>query len=121
MNIGRRFLVSVALLMPVFPAFGHHSAAQFDFSQNVEVEGVVREIQVRNPHIMLILTVTGEDGTVKEIEYEGHSRNNVFRRGWRQDDIHDGDRLTIRIAPLRSGSDEGGYITGFMLENGKEF
>lgn len=102
-------------------AAAHHSAAQFDFSETVLVDGTVVLIEVRNPHIKLIMGVEDASGQPREIEYEGHSRNNVFRRGWRPDDIEVGDEITIGIAPLRNGSDEGGYITSFKLANGKEF
>lgn len=106
---------------PVLTVVAHHSAAQFDFDQTVHVDGVVELIEVRNPHVKLVMRVTGDSGQVKEIEYEGHSRNNVFRLGWRPGDIEVGDRLTIGIAPLRSGSDEGGYIKSFKTSEGKEF
>jgi hypothetical protein len=102
------------------PAAAHHSAAQFDFSQTVMIEGTVRVIEVRNPHVKLILDVEKEDGTVKEIEYEGHSRNNIYRRGWRPEMVEVGDSLTIGIAPMRDGSD-GGYVTSFKLQDGSEF
>ena len=105
----------------IAPVWGHHSAAQFDFGQSVPVVGTVTVIDVRNPHIRLVLEVRNEAGQTKEIEYEGHSRNNVFRRGWRPNDIEVGDELTIGIAPLRDGSDEGGYITSFKLADGTEF
>ena len=61
-------------------ALAHHSAAQFDFAQTVRVEGVVKEMRVANPHTALFLEVTDGKGT-RVIEYEGHSRNNVYRRG----------------------------------------
>lgn len=97
----------------------HHSAAQFDFGQTVKVEGVVKEISVANPHIDLVLEV--DDGKGKrEIRFEGHSRNNVYRRGWRPDMVHVGDSITIEIAPTRSGED-GGYVKNFILADGTEF
>ncbi len=102
------------------PSLAHHSAAQFDFGQTVMIEGTVKFIDVRNPHIKLILEVENEDGELKEIEYEGHSRNNVFRRGWRPDMLDVGDTVTIGIAPMRDG-EEGGYIKDFHLQDGTVF
>jgi hypothetical protein len=78
----------VALLALALPAsvavWAHHSAAQFDFGQTVRIEGVVKEMRVANPHIALYLEVKDDKGA-RVIEYEGHSRNNVYRRGWRPD------------------------------------
>ena len=100
-------------------ALAHHSAAQFDFAQTVRIEGVVKEMRVANPHIALFLEVTDPKGT-RVIEYEGHSRNNVYRRGWRPEMVHTGDTIAIDIAPTRTGED-GGYVKTFILKGGKEF
>jgi hypothetical protein len=100
-------------------AVAHHSAAQFDFAQTVRIEGIVKEMRVENPHIALFLEVTDEKGT-RVVEYEGHSRNNVYRRGWRPDMVHTGDALNIDIAPMRTGED-GGYVKTFITKEGKEF
>jgi hypothetical protein len=100
--------------------FAHHSAAQFDFSQNVPVTGKVVHVDVANPHIDLILEIRSEDGTTREVQFEGHSRNNVYRRGWRPGAINEGDEITIFIAPMRNGED-GGYIQEFSLADGRTF
>jgi hypothetical protein len=100
-------------------ALAHHSAAQFDFGQTVTVAGVVKVVSVANPHIHLVLDVDDEKGQ-REIEFEGHSRNNVYRRGWRPDMLNVGDTLTIEIAPMRSGED-GGYVKNFVLKDGTRF
>ena len=111
---------SVALLSWAAPAvWAHHSAAQFDFGQTVKVEGTVKELKVENPHTALVLTVTDDKGS-RDIRFEAHSRNNVYRRGWRPDKVHVGDKITVEIAPTRSGED-GGYVKSFILADGTEF
>ena len=100
-------------------AWAHHSAAQFDFAQTVRIEGVVKEMRVANPHIALFLEVADAKGK-RVIEYEGHSRNNVYRRGWRPEMVHDGDKISIDIAPMRTGED-GGYVKTFITKDGTEF
>jgi hypothetical protein len=116
--IGSALLALAATTGPM--ALAHHSAAQFDFAQTVTVEGKVTMIEVRNPHIKLILEVAAEDGKAHEVEFEGHSRNNVYRRGWRPDSVAVGDTIAIDIAPLRDGS-EGGYVKDFKLPDGTTF
>jgi hypothetical protein len=101
-------------------AWAHHSAAQYDFGQTVRVVGVVKEIRIENPHTALVLEVKGDKGSTKVVEFEGHSRNNVYRRGWRPDMVHAGDTISIDIAPLRAGGD-GGYVKTFILKDGTEF
>lgn len=102
------------------PAIAHHSAACCDFSQSIPIQGVVKSIEVANPHVKLVLIVTDENGDTREIFFEGHSRNNVYRRGWRPDMVKAGDKVTINIAPMKSGQD-GGYIHSFTLEDGRQF
>ena len=62
--------------------WAHHSASQFDLAQRVEVAGKIKSVTVENPHIELWLIVDNGDGTTREIQFEGHSRNNVYRKGW---------------------------------------
>lgn len=111
--------VLVAMVSVSTAAMAHHSAAQFDFAQTVRIEGVVKEMRVANPHIALFLEIKDEKGK-RVIEYEGHSRNNVYRRGWRPDMVQTGDTINIEIAPMRTGED-GGYVKTFILKDGTEF
>lgn len=116
----RSCLVLLAALLPAAAALAHHSAAQFDFAQNVEITGKIIHLDVSNPHIDLILEQPAEGGGTKQVQYEGHSRNNVYRRGWRPDWLKEGDTVTIFIAPMRNGED-GGYIQSFKLADGRTF
>ena len=101
-------------------ALAHHSAALYDFSKSVPVTGVVKLMTVANPHIKLILTITDDQGAARDITYEGHSRNNVYRRGWRPDMVKEGDKITINFAPQKNGED-GGYVQSFTLQDGRQF
>jgi hypothetical protein len=97
----------------------HHSAAQFDFQNTVLITGTVVEARFANPHMRLILEVTDDARGTRDIEYEGHSRNNMRRQGMLPGMFEVGDDITIRIAPMRDGSD-GGYVTGVRTPDGKE-
>jgi cytochrome c-type biogenesis protein CcmE len=99
-------------------ALAHHSAAQFDFGNTVRVSGVVKYVRFANPHAKIILEVTDDARGTRDIEFEGHSRNNMVREGLVPDMFTVGDKITISIAPMRDGSD-GGYITAFITEDGK--
>ncbi len=105
--------------MLAIPALAHHSAAQFDFRNTVLVEGKVMEARFANPHMRLILEVTDAERGTRNIEFEGHSRNNMRRQGLMPDMFNSGDTITIRIAPMRSGED-GGYVTAVRIPDGTE-
>ncbi|MDR2216309.1 MAG: hypothetical protein LBE59_10800 [Nevskiaceae bacterium] len=97
-------------------ALAHHSAAQFDFSKRVTIEGTVEQFNVKNPHAMAIISVTDKKGT-RDVEYEGHSASHFYRGGYTRDLVHTGDKIAIVIAPRRDGAD-GGFIQSFTV-NGK--
>ena len=105
-----------ALLVSSASAFAHHSAAQFDFEHPVNVTGVVKEARFSNPHARIILEVSDAKGK-RDIEFEGHSRNNMARQGFMPNMMTVGDTITIRIAPMRDGSD-GGYVTALITKDG---
>jgi hypothetical protein len=100
-------------------AMAHHSAAPFDFTKTAQVSGVVKSFELINPHMRLVMVVTDAKGT-REIEYEGHSLNNMYRTGWRPNMVKVGDKMTVNIAPRRDGGD-GGYVTSAVLADGRQF
>lgn len=106
-------------LLAAAPALAHHSAAQFDFRNTVVVSGIVMEARFANPHMKLILEVTDDARGTRNIEFEGHSRNNMMRQGLKPDMFTLGDTITIRIAPMRNGED-GGYVTAVRTPDGTE-
>lgn len=117
--IARTLIAAAAASALAVPAAAHHSAAQFDFANQVAVEGKVVSARFANPHMRLILEVTDEERGTREIEYEGHSRNNMYRQGFRPEMFASGDTITIQIAPMRSGAD-GGYVTALMTPDGTQ-
>jgi hypothetical protein len=122
MNVMRQLACVLALVVGL--GFGaavsaHHSAIQFDFGKNVQVTGIVKKFQAINPHMRLVLSVTDAKGT-RDIEFEGHSTNNMYRGCYRDKMINVGDKITVIIAPLKDGSD-GGYVTGAVTAKGEKF
>src|SRR4029450_1367209 len=97
------------LVAAVVLAFGaslaaHHSAIQFDFTNSKAVTGVVKKFIAITPHMQLVLHVKDAKGE-RDIEFEGHSTNNMYRAGYRDNMIKVGDTITVYIAPLKDGSD----------------
>jgi hypothetical protein len=113
--------VALALAITAIPGavYAHHSAAQFDFGNTVLVSGTVVEVRFSNPHMRLVLEVTDDERDTRDIEFEGHSRNNMRRQGLLPGMFKVGDDITIRIAPMHDGSD-GGYVTGVRTPDGAE-
>jgi hypothetical protein len=112
-------LLGLQLVIASVPATAHHSAAQFDFRAPKTLSGVVKEVKVSNPHMHLVLEISDAKGK-RDVTYEGHSMNNIYRRGWRKDMVKVGDTITITIAPRKDGAD-GGYVTAVKTADGNEF
>lgn len=108
-----------AALLCAGAGIAHHSAAQFDFRNTVLISGTVVEARFANPHMRLVLEVTDDARGTRDIEFEGHSRNNMRRQGLLPGMFEIGDDITIRIAPMRDGAD-GGYVTGVRTPDGEE-
>jgi hypothetical protein len=104
------------LLLSATLAAAHHSAAQFDFSKRVTVEGTVEGFNVTNPHTSAVVAVTDGKGK-RDWEFEGHSASHFYRAGYTRDMVKVGDKISILIAPRRDGGD-GGFIQAFTV-NGK--
>jgi len=113
------FILMLAGFCIAVPVRAHHSAAQFDFQNIVAMEGIIKEVKMANPHMKLVLQVNDDKGA-RDIVYEGHSRNNLYRRGWRPGMIKAGDRISITFAARRDGKD-GGYVASVKTSDGKEF
>ncbi|HEX5418599.1 MAG TPA: DUF6152 family protein [Gammaproteobacteria bacterium] len=115
----RKLFVAVsaaALVLFAMVATAHHSAASFDFSKRVTIQGVVKQFHVRNPHTEAIVEVSDAKGT-HDISFEGHSASHFFRAGYTRDMVKPGDKIAILIAPRKDGGD-GGFIQAFTV-NGK--
>jgi hypothetical protein len=98
-------------------AFAHHSAASFDFTKPITVEGVVKRFEVVNPHTRATITVSDANGT-RDVDFEGHSASNFFRAGYNRDSVKVGEHITILIAPRKDGKD-GGFIVSFRTQAGQ--
>src|SRR6187401_367568 len=84
--------------MAALPSWAHHSAAMFDSSKEIIVEGVVTEYQWKNPHSYLtVKTATGP------ITLELGPPSTLGPLGLKADTIKVGDNVKVRGNPPRRG------------------
>jgi hypothetical protein len=120
MFMRKRWLMTLGWLAVPYVASAHHSAIRFDLTiRDQMVVGIVKEFDTANPHTKIVLTITDDKGT-RDVEYEGHSRNNYYRGGWREGMVKVGDKITLNAAPTRDGSD-GGYALAVIAADGTRF
>ena len=112
-------LGSVLFIFTLFSALqaqAHHSTAQFDFDALGVIKGNVKVAEFRNPHSLIILEVTDENGKVEERVIAGHSLSHIRRSGLKHGMVQPGDKVTVLFAPHREGSD--GYMRALILPDG---
>ncbi|MBL8642315.1 MAG: hypothetical protein JNK21_00165 [Rhodospirillaceae bacterium] len=97
-------------------ASAHHSAAMFDQTKSVKLEGTVKQFQWTNPHTWLTVTVQDEGGLVVDWSVEMTSPNLLARAGWRPNTVKPGDKITVNISPLRDGSSGGQFVSATLAD-----
>ena len=111
-------LAVAAGLLISLPLFAHHGSAVFDTGKEVILKGTVKEWVYSNPHCLLRLDVTGEDGKVAEWIAEGQAPNVIFPAGYRKDSFKPGDQVTVTVEPVKNGSPMGRILQA-KLADGK--
>jgi hypothetical protein len=110
-------VVAVGLLIP-FPLAAHHGSAAFDTGKRVTLKGTVKEWVYSNPHCLLSLDVTSEDGHMVQWIAEGQAPNVIFPVGYRKDSFKAGDQVSVTVEPVKNGRPMGRIIQ-VVLADGK--
>jgi Family of unknown function (DUF6152) len=97
--------LAVLASITVAPALAHHSfSAQFDINKPVTLTGTITEARWSNPHAWIYIDVKGDDGKVVNWAFETAAANQLYRRGWRREDVPVGALVTIDGWLARNGS-----------------
>jgi len=107
--------VAASLLLGTIPAEAHHSFALFDVTKSVMLEGKVKEFEWTNPHSWIHLVVLGPNNQPEEWIIELPAAATLARDGWNKNYVKPGERLSLRINPLKNGM-KGGSLQSFRPE-----
>jgi hypothetical protein len=86
------------------PASAHHSAALFDTSKQVAVDGIVTKYDWRNPHVYMSIRTTDASGTAVDQEVEAGASSVLLPLGLKPDSVAIGERVTVRGNPSKQGA-----------------
>ncbi|MDB5461083.1 MAG: hypothetical protein JWO72_2824 [Caulobacteraceae bacterium] len=98
-----------AVLALALPASAHHAFNMFALDQVVTMSGTVKDYQFKMPHVWIYVVSQGKAGQ-EEWGFECHSPNLVARKGWTVGTLKPGDKITVRMHPMKDGSKAGSVI-----------
>ena len=101
------FLGTAGLLLVSGPVLAHHGRSNYDVTSPATVKGTVTEFEWVNPHALIHLDVTGENGSVEKWIAETNSPNTLSRQGWSKNTVKIGDEITLVGHRVKGG---GNYI-----------
>ena len=113
-------LAGAVALGAVSPALSHHSHAMFDHAKVVTITGTVMNFAYVNPHGFLDVAVAGPDGQPVKYWIEMSNLTNRVVRGITPATFKKGDKITVKMHPLKDGRPGGSY-TIITAANGKEY
>lgn len=112
--LSRILIPMIAAWATSAPGWAHHSHANYDLTEYLNVEGTVTDIFWINPHIWIYVEVTGDDGEPALWALETATPTQLARNGVTRDTVHIGDTISARCHQLHDGSNGCllGYLTG---------
>jgi Family of unknown function (DUF6152) len=114
----RLTILATAILSLTGTAIAHHSFAMFDQTKQTTLTGTVTAFEWTNPHAYIEIDVPDEKGTVKHWSVELGSPSILMQSGWKFKDLKHGDKVTVRISPLKDGK-SGGLLVQATLPDGR--
>ena len=84
-------------------AWAHHGDAGRYVEEPVDITGTVLEVQLLNPHAILVLDVTDADGKMVRWQAELGGAQQLIRRGF-VNDVKTGTKVTLTGRRLKNGA-----------------
>ena len=103
---------AAAVLLSI-PAWAHHSHANYNTNDFVNLTGTITSVAWTNPHVWINMEVADAQGRPQMWALEGGSPTSLMRGGWQRGSVKPGDKVSVRCHRVRDGS-EGcllGYVT----------
>jgi hypothetical protein len=81
----------------------HHSAAAFDVTREVTIEGIVTKLDWQNPHAYFTVETVGPDGERLLQPFEADPVTVLVGHGLKKEALAPGTRVVVRAFPSRRG------------------
>ena len=101
------------------PLFAHHGGTTLYNDETIALEGTVKVWYWANPHVLLTITVAGDDGQAVDWVFEMQAPNTIRPAGFRKDLLAAGDQVMVELQPAKNGN-RNGRLTRLVLADGTE-
>jgi hypothetical protein len=115
-----RLLLAMVCLAAANSASAHHSFAMFDSDHQLRLVGTVTEFRWQNPHIYIHLQAPDAKGKMRHWTIECANPGILNRAGWKFNMIKKDDKLTVVVAPYRTG-EAAALLKQVKLSDGRVF
>jgi hypothetical protein len=110
--------LGLSLALSAGSSLAHHSFAMFDSAKETVLDGTIKEFQWTNPHTWIQIVVK-EGGKDVEYSIEANSPNILSRRGWSKASFNPGDRVKLKVHPMKDGSKGGSFLSAEFADGRK--
>jgi hypothetical protein len=98
-------MVAAGLLPSSVPLFAHHGDAGRYEDNVIVLKGTVVDLQLVDPHSIIVLDVTDESGKQVRWQAELNGKNGLSKQfGWTRNTLKPGDKITITGRKVKSGA-----------------
>jgi len=115
-----RTLLLIAVMACVWTtrADAHHSsAATYDVSKEVQLEGKIVQILLRNPHSFLHIEAPDQDASMQRWSLEWRSIGSLDQQGVKRNTLKVEDVVVITMNPSRTASDHRGLLRSLIRKS----
>jgi hypothetical protein len=89
----------------------------FDTTKSISLSGTVTKFEWTNPHAYIEIDVP-DGNAVRHWSVEMGSPSILQQSGWKFKDLKHGDKITVKLSPLKSG-EPGGLLVEATLPDGR--
>lgn len=105
-KLAPKFCLAITMLISIIsmPVFAHHSTSMFDTDNPIAVSGVVAVVNLKNPHSLIYIIATDEEGNEVQWTLEAEPLITLRQKGWTATTLQEGETVTAYGGPARNGS-----------------
>ena len=98
------FSAAAGLLLVGAPAFAHHGDAGRYEENIVTMTGTVVDMQLVDPHSVIVFDVADDSGKTVRWSAELNGRGGLSKMGWTKNTLKPGDKVTVTGRKVKSGA-----------------